>query len=85
MEILGTLDSRADTLFPPARIYILKGLCNGLMDGEMFDQRSYLDRLVGIARMRRASKMKVDVAIAAVLKLMLRVDVKAIGLYEFLG
>lgn len=84
MVLLENLDTRADALFPPARIFILKGLCDGVKDIKFLEQ-NYLDRLVGIARMRRAAKLKVDIAISAILRLILHADVEMLGLDAVLG
>lgn len=83
-SVLEGLEKRTDTLFPPARVYVLAGLVEG-SEGLKLNERGVMKTLVGISRMRRCAKTKVDLAVAAVLKLLLRTDVEAIGAQEFLG
>lgn len=83
-SVLQGLEERTDTLFPPARIYVLTGLVEGA-EGMKWKTSGALRTLVGIARMRRCAKTKVDLAVASVLRLLLRVDLEAVGVREFIG
>lgn len=80
--ILVWIAEREDNLFAPARAWILKGLLEGVGAARVLGTED-LRLLVRIAAMQRFTKLKVDVCLAAVLRLMLAVDIDEVGFAEF--
>lgn len=81
--IMAWIDAKEDNVFVPARAWILKGLLDGVQGQTVFDAPEDLATFVRIGKMRRFTKMKVDVCVAIVLKLLLSVDAAKIGFAEF--
>ena len=81
--ILAWVDAKEDNVFAPARAWILAGLLEGVGADTVFDAPEDLATIVRIGKMRRFTRMKVDVCVAIVLKLLLAVDVAALGVGAF--
>jgi len=80
--ILVWVNEREDNLFAPARAWILKGLLDGV-EAQRILGTEELELLVRIAKMQRFTKLKVDVCLAAVLRLLLAVDIEEVGFADF--
>lgn len=53
LAILGFIDERQDFLFAPARLYILKGVMEGLLGFSIFDELDHMKILIRIAKVHR--------------------------------
>ncbi|KAA8914833.1 hypothetical protein FN846DRAFT_239220 [Sphaerosporella brunnea] len=81
--VLEWIDEKEDNSFAPARVWILQGVLIGVEGEKVFTETRDLALLVKIAKMRRFTKLKVDVCVAIVLKLFLAIDVEKVGFEAF--
>ncbi|KAL7270903.1 hypothetical protein RUND412_006375 [Rhizina undulata] len=58
--VLSFLHKKADTIFSPARVYVLKGVLDGVLHRNVWGPNE-VDEIVGVARMNRFTKMKTDI------------------------